>query len=290
MEETCRDYYPNGNLLVEYKMSENVVVEMEFFIDHTQNLRGLLYNRVTFDPGSLPANVARIRMIRDSIPIAYEFFDAEGRQVDAKGRRMADKSAAERVLREMGQPNTLEKTLQNLEQAAKVLGKAWAETRRFEKKRAVSADKLAAQEKALGIAYPPSFKHFVMKQGLFSLGNPRKGPAYQTWALKEHEKALSKLAGELDCEPNAAEVAGKLGLKPEVVAVLDQIVLVGCEGDEDFVGFDLRTRNAKTGECSFGFVLWDDSEIEALAEENVEPCQGCGFDEWLEEHIRSKSE
>lgn len=126
---------------------------------------------------------------------------------------------------------------------------------------------IAAAEQRLGHAYPPSFRALLQKHGLFGLHAPGDPTSirYRTWPLDEHQTALERAADELECEATAEEVAEQLGLDAEMVAALAQIVLVGSEGNTDFVGFDLRTRDGKTQEAAFVLQLMDDTEIEYLA-------------------------
>lgn len=144
---------------------------------------------------------------------------------------------------------------------------------------------LAAAEQRLGQAYPPSFRTLLLEHGPFALhraGSP-ESTVFRVWPLEEHQTALARAAGELECDATAEAVAGELGLPEETIAVLDQIVLIGCEHDEDFVGFDLRTR-AGSGEATFVLQLMDDTEIEYLAEHPG--ADAPGFDAWLERHVR----
>ncbi len=83
-------------------------------------------------------------------------------------------------------------------------------------------------------------------------------------------------------------VSEEIGVDEELVAALEQVILIGCEGHEDFVGFDLRTRNKKSNECSFTLVLWDDTEIDALANTKTPACPARGFDVWLAKYIERR--
>ena len=169
----------------------------------------------------------------------------------------------------------------------------YVKIRRFCPGEAVTEDAIAKREKALKIALPPSYREFLLRHGRFTIGesNPKWDHLiYQTWPLKQHRTALAEYAAQLECDPTAEVVADEIGMDPEVVAALGQIVYVGVQGHEDFIGFDLRTRNEKTGECVFKMVLFDDTEIEAVAEEDTEPCEGRGFDQWLAEHIENRLE
>ncbi|HEX7665502.1 MAG TPA: SMI1/KNR4 family protein [Polyangiaceae bacterium] len=167
----------------------------------------------------------------------------------------------------------------------------YAKTHRFTPGEKITAEALDASEAKLGVKYPPSFRDFVLEHGLFSLGARDGGSSwiFVTWPLAEHRTALARLAEEeLECEADVDEVAEQLGCEPEAIAVMKDIVLVGCEGHEDFIGFDLRTRNEETGECSFTLCLQDDVESSALAEEESTPCEGRGFDRWLASHIERR--
>jgi len=148
---------------------------------------------------------------------------------------------------------------------------------------------LAASEARLGQVYPPSFRALLLEHGRFGLhrADDHENMVFEVWPLEEHQTALSRAAGELECEATAESVGEELGLDPEMVAVLEQIVLVGCEHDEDFVGFDLRTRHPDTQEAPFVLQLMDDTEIEYLSE-HPEPLElgTTGFDGYLKAHVR----
>jgi hypothetical protein len=167
----------------------------------------------------------------------------------------------------------------------------YAATRRFHAGERVTAAALDTRERDLDAPYPPSFRDAILAHGLFSLGKPGTSEqlVYRCWPLAQHRSALAEYADQLDCDPTAAEVASQIGLEEDVVAPLAEIILVGLEGHEDYIGFDLRTRNPKTRECRFGLVLFADTEIEALANEESEPCEGRGFDVWLARHIARRA-
>ena len=151
-----------------------------------------------------------------------------------------------------------------------------------------NAGELEAAEKRLGVSLPPSFREFLQQHGFFTLGEPdpeHDHLVFATWPSGDWRTALSEIAEQLGCQPVPADVADELGLEAESVAVLEQQIVIGAEGHEDFMAFDLRTRNPATGECSFGLVLFDDCEIEALAEEDPQAEPARGFDSWLARHI-----
>ena len=167
----------------------------------------------------------------------------------------------------------------------------YAHTHRFHTGAPVTDGELDARERALGLTYPPSYRDAVRAHGLFTLGSPdaqHDHLAFKCWPLDQHRTALAEYAEQLECEPTAAAVSEQIGVEEDHVAALGQVLLVGLEGHEDYIGFDLRTRNPKTGECSFGLVLFDDTEISALAEEATEPCAARGFDEWLAKHVERR--
>jgi len=133
--------------------------------------------------------------------------------------------------------------------------------------------------------YPPSFRDAVIAHGLFSLGDTDAAHSqlvFRCWPLAEY-------ADQLGCEPTADAVSEEIGVDAELVGALEQLILIGVEGHEDYVGFDLRTRNTKTGECRFGLVLFDDTEIDALANEATRPCAERGFDAWLAKHVARRA-
>lgn len=74
-------------------------------------------------------------------------------------------------------------------------------------------------------------------------------------------------------------------MNEDAVAALTQIIVIGSEGNTDFVGFDLRTVESESGEASFVLHLMDDSEIEYLAE-NAGSGEPTGFDVFVEGHAR----
>jgi hypothetical protein len=77
---------------------------------------------------------------------------------------------------------------------------------------------IAAAEQRLGHAYPPSFRTLLQKHGLFALhaASDPTSVRYRTWPLDEHQTALERAAGEMECE--AEEVAEQLGLDAEIVS------------------------------------------------------------------------
>lgn len=186
---------------------------------------------------------------------------------------------------------SLDGALRKLERDVAEKGASYAALHALRPGEAVTEADLAAAEQRLGVRYPPSYREFMLKFGLFSLGDPgaeHDHLVFRAWPLAEHRTALTRVAEEeLECSPTAKAVAEELGLEEDVVAVLGETILVGCEGHEDFVGFDLRTRG-DGGECAFGLCSMDDSEIEALAEKKASPCDARGFDQWLAKHINRR--
>lgn len=131
----------------------------------------------------------------------------------------------------------------------------------------VTEPEITAAEARLGQPYPPSFRALLVEHGRFRIVGPSsESVTFEVWPLDEHVTALQRAADELECEATASDVADQLGLEEETLATLAQIVLVGSEGNTDFVGYDLRTRDGTTGEASFVLHLMDDLEIEYLAE------------------------
>jgi hypothetical protein len=163
----------------------------------------------------------------------------------------------------------------------------FAAKHRFLPGAAVPEEALAAREAELELRFPPSYRDFVREHGRFTLGDPvtHGQLAFKLLPLEEHRSALVTYAEQLDCEPTAAAVASEIGMDEEVVGVLAEIILVGLGGHEDYVGFDLRTRNEETGECAFGSMLFEDGEIEACSQKETPPCEGRGFDAWLAKHL-----
>jgi hypothetical protein len=187
----------------------------------------------------------------------------------------------------------IEQTIETLEAAIGAkMDETYAKTHRFHSGNPVAQSAIAARERELDIAFPPSLRAALQKYGCFTLGE--LDAAYDHLVFKclpvaEHRSALAEYAEQLECDATAAAVAEEIGLEPDVVAALDQVILVGLEGHEDYVGFDLRTRNPDTGECEFGLVLFDDTEIEALAAKEPSRCEGRGFDTWLARHVERRA-
>jgi hypothetical protein len=149
---------------------------------------------------------------------------------------------------------------------------------------------IAEAEKRLGEVYPPSLKRAYAEHGLFSIGDPEvRQTMFEMWPLDDHVTALAHYAEDLECDPTAEAVAEAIGMEAEEVAVLGEVILVGAEGSEDYVGFDRRTRNSATQECELTLCLRDDTEISALAEKEVAPCEGAGFDRWLARYLERRS-
>ncbi len=150
----------------------------------------------------------------------------------------------------------------------------------------LNAAAITASEQRLGEAYPPSLKRAYAEHGLFTIGEPALPQLlFRMWPLDEHITALAHYAEDLECDATADGVAEAIGMDSDEVAVLGRMILVGCQGHEDYVGFDLRTRNPDTQECEIGLVLRDDTEITALSKKKVEPCPGDGFDRWLGRYL-----
>lgn len=145
-------------------------------------------------------------------------------------------------------------------------------------------------EQRLDEIYPPSLKRALAEHGLFTIGDPEFPQLmFKMWPPEEHVTALAHYAEDLECEPTAEGVAEAIGMEPTEVAVLEDQILIGCVGYEDYVGFDLRTRHHATHECEIGLVLRDDAEITALSEEEVAPCPGEGFNRWLEKELARRA-
>jgi hypothetical protein len=167
----------------------------------------------------------------------------------------------------------------------------WAKVRRFVAGKPIDESAIAKREKELDVRFPPSYRDALKKYGAFTLGD--SSPAhdhlvFKIWPLEDHQTALAHYAEELECDPTAEEVAGQIGMDEDVVAALGKVILIGCEGHEDFIGFDLRTQNKSTGECKFRLTLRDDCEIEALSADKSPFKEGRSFDEWLTKHIHRR--
>lgn len=159
-------------------------------------------------------------------------------------------------------------------------------------KQAVGAAALDKRERAAGWTYPPSFRRALEEHGLFTLGKVTGATdhlCFAVWPLADHKPALAVLAEQLGCKATGAAVAEELGIEEADAAALEQLIVVGCEGHEDHCAFDLRTRDPKTGECSFRLVLFDDLEI-ADAAKPAKRCKGNGFDTWIARHIAWRAE
>jgi hypothetical protein len=145
-------------------------------------------------------------------------------------------------------------------------------------------------EQRLDEIYPPSLKRAFAEHGLFTIGDPALPQLmFKMWPLDEHVTALAHYADELEVDATAEAVAEAIGMEPLEVAVLAEQVLIGCEGYEDYIGFDLRTRHPQTHECEIGLVLRDDAEITALSEEETAPCEGSGFERWLAKYQEKRA-
>jgi hypothetical protein len=160
------------------------------------------------------------------------------------------------------------------------------------RKKSVDSAALDKRANAGGWSYPPSFRRALAEYGLFTLGKVTAATdhlCFVVWPPKEHKPALEVLAEQLGCDAVPATVAEELGIDEADVAALAKLIVVGCEGHEDFCAFDVRTRNDKTGECSFRLVLFDDLEI-ADAAKPGKTCTGDGFDTWLARHVVRRAE
>lgn len=141
-------------------------------------------------------------------------------------------------------------------------------------------------EQRLDEIYPPSLKRAFAEHGLFTIGDPALPQLlFKMWPLEEHVTALAHYAEDLECDPTPEAVGEAIGMEPREVAVLADQILIGCQGYEDYIGFDLRTRHPTTHECEIGLVLRDDAEITALSEEETSPCEGSGFERWLAKYL-----
>jgi hypothetical protein len=160
------------------------------------------------------------------------------------------------------------------------------------RKKPVDGAVLDARERAGRWKYPPSFRRALAEHGLFTLGKvtPQSDHlCFVVWPPKEHVSALALLAEQLGCDADGASVAAELGIPETDAAALEHLVVIGAEGHEDFCAFDTRTRNPKTGECSFRLVLFDDLEI-ADAAKPTKPPKGDGFDAWIAKHVQRRAE
>lgn len=153
--------------------------------------------------------------------------------------------------------------------------------RRFVKREPVSADALAEVEARLGLALPPSLKDFVQTYGLFRLGEEDSHFFYvDVWPTDEWSTAVAYYADQLECEPSVDGVADAIGMEPDEVQGLAHTVVIGCGEDEDYLAFDLRTRN-DLGECAFLRMRFDDTEIEYVTNLGTGTVEGRGLDAWL---------
>jgi hypothetical protein len=149
---------------------------------------------------------------------------------------------------------------------------------------------ITTAEQRLDEIYPPSLKRAFAEHGLFTIGDPELPQLmFKMWPLDEHVTALAHYAEDLECDATAEAVGEAIGMEPSEVAVLADQILIGCEGHEDYIGFDLRTRHPTTHECEIGLVLRDDTEITALSEEETTPCEGAGFDRWLAKYLARRA-
>lgn len=156
----------------------------------------------------------------------------------------------------------------------------------------ISDAELASAETSLGEPLPPSFRELVAAYGAFSIGTPGAGfdqTVFRVWPPTEYRSALAIYADQLECEATAAAISGEIGVDEDAVGALARVIVVGCHGHEDYCGFDLRTRNATTGECRFGITLFEDNEICALAERAAVPFAARGFDAYLERNLSDRS-
>jgi hypothetical protein len=191
---------------------------------------------------------------------------------------------------------TMEDTLKALEEDIKTNGtkeEHYATVRRFCASTPIDESAISKREKELDVRFPPSYRDALKKYGEFTLGERDKKLdhlVFRIWPLSEHRSALAHYAEDLECDPTAEAVAEEIGMEEDTVAVLAKVILIGSDGHEDYVGFDLRTQNPQTMECDFGLCLRDDCEIEALSEEEAAPLSATarGFDEWLPKHIKRR--
>ena len=168
---------------------------------------------------------------------------------------------------------------------------SYARTHSFNSGEAVGESEIAAREREIGVRFPPSYREALVRYGCFTLGTlggELDHLVCQIWPLEQHRTALAEYASQLECDETAAAVAEEIGLEERVVAALGKVVLFGVDGQEDYLGFDVRTQHSESGECQCRLVLFDDTEIEALAEATVEVYFGRGFDDWLERHIQRR--
>ena len=183
-------------------------------------------------------------------------------------------------------------SLNALAESLKGQDEEYIETHAFKSTQPVTTNDVEEAAKRLGQAIPPSLGEAMIAHGAFTLGDAcpaTDSMSYKSWPPSEWRLALDYYADVfLGCDPDPEEVADEAGMEADDVAVLSQIVLIGLEGDEDYIGFDLRTRAADE-ECTFHVMLFEDSEIEEIAGEKPERQKGPGYDKWLAKHIEDRS-
>jgi len=147
---------------------------------------------------------------------------------------------------------------------------------------AIPIEKIREIENKLNFVFPADFTDYLTKYGRFKIGKPEdEDHSFKIFPLDEFKTAAAILAEDLEVSSNK-EIAEALGLAEEHINELNKIIIFGSIGFEDLYGFDTRSQDAKTKNCSCTLVLFEDSEIEYLAQEKVKKATKNGFDEFME--------
>ena len=137
----------------------------------------------------------------------------------------------------------------------------------------VSEEILEQHEQSLGVTFPPSYKNFVLKHGLFIFG---KSNDYNRRMFLDYALMSEKLWTNWDFDAEKE-------LSKEAKQRLDKIITFSY-GDEGlqlewYHCFDFNTLNPETGEVKIEDFNQD--EMDALAFNETKPYMGNGFDDYM---------
>ncbi|MBW1298474.1 SMI1/KNR4 family protein [Aquimarina litoralis] len=134
-------------------------------------------------------------------------------------------------------------------------------------------------QQRLDIGLPPSYVDFITNHGLFGIGNNTLLPQmyFRLWDLAEIINAKELLFEQYDVE-SVKDLADDMDLDESTLKSLDNFIAFAQLGEEDYFGFDARSRSTQTNEMEVSELLFEDDEIQSYAEYKPEIIEVNGFD------------
>jgi hypothetical protein len=173
----------------------------------------------------------------------------------------------------------MENTFELLKDLREKFEKSNSRNKVIELEPAISIETIKEVENNINFRFPPDFTDYLTNHGRFEIGEPEHADhlSFKILPLNEFKTASELLKEELEVSSNE-EIADELGLSVEHINELDKIIVFGLLGHEDYYGFDTRSQNSETLDCSCTLVLFEDLEIEHLAKKTKKATIN-GFDE-----------